>query len=147
MSGERVLDGRLWTPPSVPVAYDDRGRPLTEQELPRKALQDCMESTLGVAWLTGGMEMVLKVGTELDLCFGGAVPWPERYARQHRDAPQEVPPALHSLMEKLDYQFNDLWLLMEALTHPSCPAKETPTYNRLEFVGDGKHLCPRKFRP
>ncbi|KAG9051388.1 Dicer-like protein 1 [Tulasnella sp. UAMH 9824] len=150
LSGERVLDGRLWKPPSADVTYDPRGRPLTKQELPRKALQDCMESTLGVAWLTGGMEMVLKVGTELDLCFGGAVPWPERYARQHRDAPKEVPPALHSLMEKLNYQFNDLWLLMEALTHPSCPAKETPTYNRLEFMGDAlvdlfviKYLFPR----
>ncbi|KAG8988080.1 Dicer-like protein 1 [Tulasnella sp. 427] len=150
MSGERVLDGRLWTPPSAEVTYDPRGRPLTKQELPRKALQDCMEATLGVAWLTGGMELVLKVGTELNLCFGGTVPWPERYARQSREPPSEVPPALRSLMEKLDYQFNDLWLLTEALTHPSCPAKETPSYNRLEFYSEAlvdlfviKHLFPK----
>lgn len=150
MSGERVLDGRFWTPPSATVTYDPRGRPLTKQKLPRKCLQDCMEATLGVAWLTGGMEMVLQAGTELNLCFGGTVPWPERYTRQHRDAPQEVPQALHSLMEKLDYRFDDLWLLTEALTHPSCPAKETSSYNRLEFVGDAlvdlfviKYLFPR----
>ncbi|KAG8935450.1 Dicer-like protein 1 [Tulasnella sp. 417] len=150
LSGERVLDGKLWTPPTANVTYDSRGRPLTKQTIPRKSLQDCMEATLGVAWLTGGMEMVLKVGTELDLCFGGTVPWPERYSRQQREAPQEVPAALNSLMEKLQYRFNDIWLLTEALTHPSCPAKETPTYNRLEFVGDAlvdlfviKYLFPR----
>lgn len=149
MSGERLLDGKSWTPPSATVTYDSCGRPFTKQQLPRKALQDCMESTLGVAWLTGGMELVLKVGTELNLCFGGDVPWPQRYTRQPREAPQEVPPALRSLMERLGYQFNDIWLLAESLTHPSCPAKETPSYNRLEFVGDAlvdlfviKHLFP-----
>lgn len=96
-----------------------------------------MEAILGVAWLTGGVEMVLQAGTLLNLCFGGAEPWPTRYSSKGI-APTETPPGLQPIEEMLGYKFHDPLLLREALTHPSCPAKETCSYNRLEFLGDGE---------
>jgi ribonuclease-3 len=42
--------------------------------------------------------------------------------------------AIDTLLKKLDYSFNDIELLNEALTHRSFAAKNN---ERLEFLGDG----------
>ena len=136
VNGERVVDGKDWSPPTTNISYDEFDRPLAGQKLPRKAMQDCMEAILGVAWLSGGIERVLEAGTSLGLCFGGTTPWPRRYKRRDRLV-SEVPPGFRALMDTLGYHFTDVWLLVEALTHPSCQSKETWRYNRLEFLGDG----------
>lgn len=45
---------------------------------------------------------------------------------------------LEEFLQKIDYQFNDIKLLSEALTHPSFSKynRLAPNYQRLEFLGD-----------
>ena len=132
--------GKSWLPPVVTNSiYDSNGNILGSCEVQRKAMQDCTEATLGACWLTGGMDAVLQAGTSMKLCFGGTQTWTERYPPR---TPAESPPAFKSLEEALGYTFNDSWLLVEALTHPSATAETslTSSYNRLEFLGDGKLL-------
>ncbi|KAJ3907181.1 hypothetical protein F5879DRAFT_796189 [Lentinula edodes] len=102
---------------------------------PRRSLQDCMEATLGAAFLTGGMQMALQTGNTLGLMFGGPSPWSLRYS-QVESTPMS--PMFTKLQELLGYTFNNGRLLREALTHPSfsSAAEVIPSYQRLEFLGD-----------
>lgn len=106
-----------------------------KRRIPRRSVQDCMEALLGAAWLSGGVSAGLEAGTRLDLCFGGTKLWSERYPRT------EVDPTLGSpfptLEAALGYEFRDKALLVEALTHPSFTGAGA-SYQRLEFLGDGK---------
>lgn len=109
---------------------------LTRRSFPRRSLQDCMEASLGAAYVTGGIGMALHTGTALGLCFGGPRPWPERYS------PGEIaPPAatFSKLQEDLQYTFRNGNLLVEAVMHPSFDSNEGGScYQRLEYLGDGK---------
>ncbi|KAG8902461.1 Dicer-like protein 1 [Tulasnella sp. 403] len=138
VNSERVVNGRTWTTPTIDISHDPEGRPLALQNTPRKSMQDCVEATLGAAWLTGGIKMVLKTGTQFGLCFGGKEPWPGRPGTiRDKIRPGELSPAsLRSLMDKMGYHFNDIYLLVEALTHPSCQLPDAQSYNRLEYLGD-----------
>ncbi|KAJ3785329.1 hypothetical protein GGU10DRAFT_313078 [Lentinula aff. detonsa] len=102
---------------------------------PRRSLQDCMEATLGAAFLTGGMPMAVQAGNALGLTFGGPSPWPLRYNRVENSS---ISPLFTKLQEQLGYDFNNGRLLREALTHPSfaSEAEIIPSYQRLEFLGD-----------
>ncbi|MEM7617689.1 MAG: ribonuclease III, partial [Pseudomonadota bacterium] len=42
----------------------------------------------------------------------------------------------YTLLQDIDYQFNDINLLYEALTHPSLSDELHQNYERLEFIGD-----------
>ncbi|TFY62422.1 hypothetical protein EVJ58_g3872 [Rhodofomes roseus] len=101
---------------------------------PRRSLQDCMEATLGAAFVTGGIEMGLRAGTALGLSFGGPCPWNMRYSG--RIPPSPVASLFIDLQEVLGYQFRSGKLLLEAMTHPSFGSLETSSYQRLEFMGD-----------
>ena len=103
--------------------------------IPRRSVQDCMEALLGVAWLSGGVAAGLAAGTKLDLCFGGEQVWWERYPRKEPDP--NVGSPFPALEEALGYVFRDKSLLIEALTHPSFTGAGA-SYQRLEFLGDGK---------
>lgn len=103
--------------------------------MPRRCLQDCMEATLGAAWLSGGMDFALRAGTALGLDFGGTIPWSLRYSRDPE--PQNVPPLFCELQEKLCYWFHRPDALREALTHPTW-SHDCISYQRLEFLGDGR---------
>ncbi|KAF9466235.1 hypothetical protein BDZ94DRAFT_1212870 [Collybia nuda] len=117
---------------------------------PRRSLQDCMEATLGAAFLTGGIQMALHTGEALGLNFGGTTPWSLRYSRN-----PELSPAssfFSALEEKLGYTFHRSELLLEAVTHPSFTHESSgPSYQRLEFLGDALldlvvcHYLYRKF--
>ena len=50
----------------------------------RRSLQDCMEATLGAAFLSGGMDNALRLGISLGLTVGGESPW------HMRDSHREV---------------------------------------------------------
>ena len=110
------------------------------REYPRRSLQDCMEAVLGASFLTGGIPMALEAGTSMGLEFGGPLPWFMRYSQTSRLA--SLPPLFASLEEKLGYKFRYYHLLHEALTHPSAASPLEghwcPSYQRLEFLGDGK---------
>jgi endoribonuclease Dicer len=108
-----------------------------KRSMARRSLQDCMEAIVGAGYLTGGISMALHVGTALGLGFGGPLPWPQRYPFPRR---AEVTPALYSkLQNALGYEFQYAELLQEALTHPSFWSGGK-SYQRLEFLGDGKAL-------
>jgi endoribonuclease Dicer len=111
--------------------------PTVKRRIPRRSIQDCMESLLGAAFLSGGISLSLKVGTHLDLCFGGAMPWSERY---ETPPPKQPLPLFKQLETICNYHFRCSDLLREALTHSTFEALGMPSYQRLEFLGDGKFI-------
>lgn len=131
---------RVW-PYTVPENWDSvqvgRGR-LVERSFPRRSLQECMESTLGAAFLSGGIPTALRAGVALGLSFGGPVPWPLRYGWHVKIV--KVSPLFAPLMERLGYEFKCGDLLIEAVSHPSFQYTSLPSYQRLEFLGDGKRI-------
>ena len=114
------------------------GGRLVERYFPRRSLQECMESTLGAAFLSGGIPVALRAGVALGLSFGGPVPWSLRYRWSLKHV--NVSPLFISLMERLGYKFKCGDLLIEAVSHPSFQYTSLPSYQRLEFLGDGKEF-------
>ena len=112
-----------------------------QRHFPRRSLQDCMEATLGAAFMTGGMDMSLRTGDALGLSFGGQQPWSVRYSRPSTRLP--APVLLWDLQESIGYEFHRGDLLVEAMTHPSFCSSENPSYQRLEFLGDGTSINAR----
>ncbi|KAL5533446.1 DCL1_1 [Sanghuangporus sanghuang] len=107
---------------------------LARRSFPRRSLQDCMEASLGAAYMTGGIEMALQTGAALGLCFGGPIPWPVRYP-----CSETIPPAaiFCKLQKDLQYTFRNGNLLVEAVKHPSFDSNEGGScYQRLEYLGD-----------
>lgn len=125
-----VLDGMV-----VPTRY-------VRQEIPRRCLQDCVEGILGASFLAGGITMALQTGTSLGLEFGGPLPWFVRFENPVKADP--LPPLFAGLEDKLGYQFRRQDLVREALTHPSSvtslEGQWSPSYQRLEFLGDGMYF-------
>ena len=129
---------RAW-PYTVPENWDPAqagGGRLVERSFPRRSLQECMESTLGAAFLSGGIPTALRAGVALGLSFGGPVPWPLRYGWRLKHV--NVSPLFTTLIERLGYEFKYGNLLIEAVSHPSFQYTSLPSYQRLEFLGDGK---------
>lgn len=87
--------------------------------------------------------MALKAGQMLGLPFGGTDPWTVRYAAVTPMDVRETSDVAEILQRKLRYRFKNPMLLLEAITHPSLTTADIPSYNRLEFLGDGEH----PFRP
>lgn len=123
---------KKWRPTIEGGNFQD-GQWNVERKFGRRGLQDCMESLLGASFLSGGLDASLKMGAALQLCFGGSEPWNTRYPSRPTDP---VPSLFNSLQIALGYQFQSGSLLCEAFTHPSSAA-DTPSYQRLEFLGDG----------
>lgn len=133
-------------PYTLPPDYHDRPEPLrgryAVRQFPRRSLQDCMEATLGAAFVTGGIPMALHTGTALGLAFGGPLPWSLRYGRPCEASP--APALFDDLQERLGYRFHQCGILLEAVTHPSFASScSNPSYQRLEFLGDGEPPHPR----
>jgi len=131
---------RVW-PYTVPGDWDPAqvgGGRTVQRSFPRRSLQECMESTLGAAFLSGGIPTALRAGVALGLSFGGPVHWPLRYGWLLKHA--NVSPLFTSLTERLGYEFKCGNLLIEAVSHPSFQYTSLPSYQRLEFLGDGKRL-------
>lgn len=112
------------------------------RQFPRRSLQDCMEATLGAAFMTAGMNLALRAGDALGLAFGGSQPWSIRYSRLPYKSP--VPPLFLDLQDRIGYEFHRGELLVEAMTHPSFCSNDSPSYQRLEFLGDGEHTKCRR---
>ncbi|KAG7453028.1 P-loop containing nucleoside triphosphate hydrolase protein [Guyanagaster necrorhizus] len=107
---------------------------LAQRTYPRRSLQDCMEATLGAAFVTGGIPMALRAGFALGLAMGGPTSWPERYGMKSE---RVVSSLFSQLEERLGYRFRNGRLLVEAVTHPSfASVADTTSYQRLEFLGD-----------
>ena len=133
---------RSWVPSTSDDATLVKDGQSVERLVKRRTLSDTMESTLGAAYLTGGVPMALATGHELGLCFGGTTPWGERASAPLIVASgMSTPAGLREIEEKLEYTFNDVRLLQQALTHRSYGAAETHCYEREEHLGDGAPTC------
>ena len=129
---------RVW-PYTNPGNWDQAGGGrFVKRSFPRRSLQECMESTLGAAFLSGGIPTALRAGVALGLSFGGPVPWSLRYGWSLKHV--NVSPLFTSLTERLGYGFKCGDLLIEAASHPSFQYTSLPSYQRLEFLGDGKRF-------
>ena len=107
---------------------------------PRRSLQDSMEALLGASFLAGGIPLALPTGTSLGLDFGGPLPWFMRYANNVEQTP--IASLFASLEGNLGYKFRHNHIVLEAFSHPSSVASsDFPSYQRLEFLGDGKISC------
>ena len=106
---------------------------------PRRSLQDSMEALLGASFLAGGIPLALSTGTSLGLEFGGPLLWFMRYANNMEQTP--IAALFKSLEGNLGYKFRHNHILLEALSHPSSASSDCPSYQRLEFLGDGKTYC------
>ena len=108
-----------------------------KRRYPRRSLQDSMEAILGASFIAGGISLALPTGTSLGLDFGGPLPWFMRYTNNMEQTP--IAALFASLEGNLGYKFHHNDILVEALSHPSSVASSSfPSYQRLEFLGDGK---------
>jgi len=133
---------RRWRLNVEETVFDEHGLSYVKRNIPRRSIQDCMEALLGAALLSGGVQCALSAGTKMGLCFGGMEAWPVRYAKV------EPTPRAHicaALEDALGYRFKDQGLVMEAINHPTS-ATGGATYQRLEFLGDGKYLCSKNIK-
>jgi endoribonuclease Dicer len=125
--------------PKQAVPYDDTAGPpsrCVEREYATRSLQDCMEALLGASYLAGGIPFALQTGAALGLQFGGVIPWNERYSHEYFESDSHIGTLFAKLENNLGYRFRRNDLLVQALTHPSF-ASNSPSYQRLEFLGDG----------
>lgn len=108
------------------------------RDYPRRSLQDCMEACLGASYVAGGMEFALRTASALGMALGGPTPWLVRYRHACEKTPASA--LFADLQEQLGYVFRRGELLVEAITHPSFRSTVGSSYQRLEFMGDGKGL-------
>ncbi|KAK0222957.1 hypothetical protein EDD85DRAFT_778913 [Armillaria nabsnona] len=115
-------------------------------ELSTKVLADVIESTIGAAYLHGGLEL----GYECVKFFGLDLTWQptvdriessiQRVSRIEPEVKKriELPERTISQVESmLGYEFRHKLTLLEALTHPSHQQDfGTISYERMEFLGD-----------
>ncbi|KAJ3510188.1 hypothetical protein NLJ89_g4818 [Agrocybe chaxingu] len=115
------------------------------QKLSTKVLADVVESLIGAAYLHGGFEFGYECIKYFDLGLKWE-PLPGRIAQVlsrveavYSDSSAEFffPPQLSDVERMLNYNFKHKILLIEALTHASYQSdSRTPSYERLEFLGD-----------
>ncbi|KAK0494093.1 hypothetical protein EDD18DRAFT_1356040 [Armillaria luteobubalina] len=118
----------------------------TVGELSTKVLADVVESTIGAAYLHGGLEL----GYECAKFFRLELNWQptadrlssllqrvkqiEPEVRQRIEFPEKIISQVESM---LGYEFRHKLILLEALTHPSHQQDYgTVSYERMEFLGD-----------
>ncbi|KAG0140405.1 hypothetical protein CROQUDRAFT_53300 [Cronartium quercuum f. sp. fusiforme G11] len=112
-----------------------------QRKIPRRVLSDIVEALLGAGYISGGIETALKIGTAVDLCFGGTVPWSQRphtflSHANNEDAAHQFTPSHLSLQDVIGYSFKQPLLLIQALTHRSSGSLLTNCYEREEWLGD-----------
>ena len=105
-----------------------------------KAIADSVEALFGCFLVHGGQDMTYKLmkwlGFDLRVSNLSIEP-PASLDQKHlEDLTGKVNAA--KMEEILGYTFTQKWLLVEALTHASYSGNScTPSYERLEFLGDG----------
>ncbi|TRM58708.1 hypothetical protein BD626DRAFT_410125 [Schizophyllum amplum] len=107
-------------------------------KLSTKVLADVIESLIGAAYVHGGMSLGRKCAQFFDL----GMKWDTTSARitailSRTVTLEQTPAELQYVERMLGYTFKRKALLIEALTHASYQEPlPTPSYGRLEFLGD-----------
>ncbi|KAF9933709.1 hypothetical protein FBU30_004717 [Linnemannia zychae] len=127
-----------------------------DQQISTKTMADLVESTLGAAYLSQGLDLGLKAAAALLRPLEGIRTWSD-FARSYSfqtinnlDNPnnpfniRSIQPFvedpllgdLKNVEDAIGYRFKNRRLLVEALTHATAIKPQTPCYQRLEFLGD-----------
>ena len=127
---------KKWTPAYIESLSGSKALP--KRVLSTKILGDVVEALIGAAYVEGGLQRAAE-------CVQEFLPEVNHQKVQkilrngdllHYSVEYE-PQSFTALQRLLDYQFNSLNLLVEAITHPSLTFDlSTTSYQRLEFLGD-----------
>lgn len=102
-----------------------------------KVCADVIEALLGLAYREGGFTLALKVADELLL----TVPWSDDMKVEGRGRLASNPKLEKVAKDFTGYEtFHRSILVEEAFTHPTSLNPDTPSYQRLEWIGDAV-LC------
>ena len=134
----KAFTGYKWKP-----LYNDdllESQPARSRELSSKTLADVVEALLGAAFVDGGFAKVIACLS----IFVSEISWRSldecRKVLQETAIPNDstsFPPYYSNLETLVGHQFKTKSLLLEALTHPSHLGPDvTPSYQRMEFMGD-----------
>ena len=108
-----------------------------ERELSTKTLADVVEAIIGAAYLDGGEPKVLACLKIFSL-QAKWVPFQSCISTLLKALPtsQKLSESFHHLESLISHTFTYGSLLVGSITHPSYISKNTPSYQRLEFLGD-----------
>ncbi|KAF7197126.1 Dicer-like protein 2 [Pseudocercospora fuligena] len=129
----KPFTGAKWRPP---LLSEMSGLDIGKREISTKTLADVGESLVGAAYLDGGLVKGLKC---IEILLPNEVwhPLPHCFDILLSNLSPAVSHGLGLLERTIGYDFQHKQLLMEAITHVSCPYNKTGlSYERLEFLGD-----------
>ncbi|KAF9112474.1 Dicer-like protein 1 [Mortierella sp. AM989] len=132
-----IVDGKKWSESQ-------------SHQLSNKTLADVIESSLGAAYLSGGVKVGFQVAKTLRIPFDEFASWDDFYnvyyngkiAKESAESRSGVilsplnRAGVSEVEEVLGYKFKDPLLFFEAMTHASYIRTESVCYQRLEFLGD-----------
>ncbi|KAK3955498.1 hypothetical protein QBC32DRAFT_333303 [Pseudoneurospora amorphoporcata] len=137
---------KKWRPKFVEDYLDDTKSPESAEtrEMSSKMVADVVESLIGAAYMCGGMSKALEcISLLLPTSKSSKFKWQEIGLSRDKLfelAPNDaiIPKPLEPLEKAMGYTFSKKSLLIEAMTHPSCPGlgDNDSCYERLEFLGD-----------
>ncbi|KAJ5600761.1 hypothetical protein N7450_001828 [Penicillium hetheringtonii] len=119
-----------WSAPSI---SERLSRETPKRQLGNKVIADVVEALIGAAYMDGGMlkaqKCLYRFLPDIDILQGG-LPF---IVRDETASTVNLP---ESMLALLGYNFNDISLMKEALTHASASHDGSQSYNRLEYLGD-----------
>jgi dsRNA-specific ribonuclease len=134
--------GSRWKPPSIELQTRDSAT-TPQRKISRKVLADVVEALIGASFSDGKDEKERTIKVKACLCkLLDSVSWrtpTENAAILKSLVPKEslAFDNFSSLTEITGFSFDNMILLVEALTHPSHPPVGIQgSYQRLEFLGD-----------
>ncbi|KAJ4405537.1 Dicer-like protein 2 [Neurospora sp. IMI 360204] len=140
------MASKKWRPKFVEDYLGEMKSPKSEEtrQMSSKTVADVVESLIGAAYVCGGMSKALEcISLLIPTSKSSKFKW--QSIGLSRDqlfelAPNDaiLPKQLEPLEKAMGYTFTKKSLLIEAMTHPSCPglSDNDPCYERLEFLGD-----------
>lgn len=135
---------RTWRPPNVHFDGDslEKDYRIHKRTLADKALADVVEASLGASLLAAGNSAALKCAVAFGIPLKKTLQWDElsNLAPNPNSEPDDLFRQqildVSKIEDIIGYKFSNESLLVEAFTHASYPHAITPSYQRLEFLGD-----------
>ncbi|KAL2842904.1 ribonuclease III domain-containing protein [Aspergillus pseudoustus] len=136
---DRRVNIRNWSAPTM--SQRAHNGCTSRQEISANVLADVVEALIGAAYIDGGVSRACCCIQRLRILPEAPLqPIPVQTNPRDDDATGHMAAqdsTLVALQTSLEYTFRNPSLLVEALTHPSLTCSTaTPSYQRLEFLGD-----------
>ncbi|KAJ9078333.1 Dicer-like protein 1 [Entomophthora muscae] len=131
---------RTWCPPNVTFESMPPAKPAV-RSLSDKCLADVVEATLGASLLSVGRSQTISCAKSLGIPIGDVHCWDDfkaNYVLPEQPNTYESKCLLDTAQIEsiIGYTFKNINFLVEAFTHASYPHAVTPSYQRMEFLGD-----------